>query len=353
MLSPNPQAKGPVPRHTPLLIQGLEALGYRITRRNWGQTGETESAVRKILDRWQAVGDVTRTLSRHPDIDMIIVKTAHDWKTLMRDIPLLKRTSGKVAHRILQFHGSSPDRTEKGWFFHGTRMLLNNSEGALVLSTEEQLAFGARFPGASMEVVKNPFIPLQQKDWPPRTLETIGTPRRLLYTGRILREKGVFQILESVSRLENAVVQFVGEGPALNELRRETEAFGLESRVQFTGYLSGPELAAAYQQADLMVFPSYWSEGLPSVLLEAMQAGLPVVTTKIRGAADYFREGEGACFVPPRDVAALTQVLQRLLNSPEEMLRMGLVNRGKLAEFSLDNVVQEYADAIERLAAGN
>src|SRR5205823_173848 len=98
------------------------------------------------------------------------------------------------------------------------------------------------------------------------------------------------------------------------------------------GYLAGAELEAAYREATLFVFPS-WVEGFPTVLAEAMDAGLPIVTTRIRGAADHLVAGENALFVEPRDVSALVDAILTLLDDRDLAARMSAANRRRIGIF--------------------
>jgi glycosyltransferase involved in cell wall biosynthesis len=99
-----------------------------------------------------------------------------------------------------------------------------------------------------------------------------------------------------------------------------------------------------YRSADVFVLPSY-SEGLPTVLLEAMSYGLPIVTTRIRGAADHLAEGENALFVSVRSAEALAGALERLLDDTALRAKMRENNLLKAQDFMPAKVVQAYVEA--------
>jgi glycosyltransferase involved in cell wall biosynthesis len=100
--------------------------------------------------------------------------------------------------------------------------------------------------------------------------------------GRLSREKGVDIFLDSFALLRSRVptvsAVVIGEGPLEAKLKAKAEHLNLGERVVFTGHLD--DIASAYSALDLMVIPSR-SEGLPSVLLEALQTDLPVVSTSV------------------------------------------------------------------------
>jgi glycosyltransferase involved in cell wall biosynthesis len=85
------------------------------------------------------------------------------------------------------------------------------------------------------------------------------------------------------------------------------------------------------------------------VILEAMSFGLPIVTTRIRGAADHLVEGENALFVPPRTSAPLAAALERLLGDETLSTTMGENNRRKAEIFAPDRVVQAYVRVFEEV----
>lgn len=174
----------------------------------------------------------------------------------------------------------------------------------------------------------------------------------LLYVGRMIEEKGIFDLVEAVRMLRDTLpchLLIAGEGPELSRVQSRVASAGMLDCVTVAGYLRGSDLAAAYAAADLFVLPTYWAEEWPTVLMEAMGAGLPIVTTRLRGAADHLVEGANALFVPPRDPAALAATLARLLNDRPLRERMAMANKDKLADFAPDVVARGYLDAVSAL----
>src|SRR5439155_13709804 len=142
-----------------------------------------------------------------------------------------------------------------------------------------------------------------------------------------------------------------GDGPDEPELRRRIRERRLEGYVILPGYLAGAELEAAYREATLFVFPTRWDEGFPTVLAEAMDAGLPIVTTPIRGAADHLVGGENALFVEPGDVSALADAVLTLLRDGDLAARMSTANRRRIAIFEPHVVAEEYLGVLRAVAS--
>jgi glycosyltransferase involved in cell wall biosynthesis len=133
---------------------------------------------------------------------------------------------------------------------------------------------------------------------------------------------------------------------------RHIDALELGDAVELRGYLSGGDLEQAYRHAELFVLPTYFAEGFPLSVMEAMGHGLPVITTPIRGCADYLTAEEHALFVPARDPAALAQAIERLLGDDALRARMARANVARVADFAPDRVVPRYAAILRRAAAG-
>jgi len=102
----------------------------------------------------------------------------------------------------------------------------------------------------------------------------------------------------------------------------------------------------------VFALPTTHYEGFPTVILEAMGAGLPIVTTRSRGAPDHLVEGEHVLFVPPHDPEALAERLVLTLTDGELNRRLGDANREKIRGFDPDLVAADYLAALQAIAAG-
>jgi glycosyltransferase involved in cell wall biosynthesis len=108
---------------------------------------------------------------------------------------------------------------------------------------------------------------------------------RLIFLSRLIKEKGTYELLKAfefvAARFPKVHLVIAGDGPERLEMERWVAERDLHDKVTFTGYLRGKEKGQALLNADLFVFPTYHSEGCPIALLEAMGAGLAVVTTPV------------------------------------------------------------------------
>lgn len=357
MLVAHPNVRGPTPKHTPHLVSALRSLGCVVTTKTWGRHSDTESFWSKLVGRLVDIWRISMALHRET-FDVMVIKTAHDWETLSRDLMLLLITRPLCNRIVLQFHGSEPGRLlQEGYPFFkiASKLLLCLSDAAMVLSVEEKQNWQQFDPSRNVFVVNNPFVPPVRN----RTAMTaINSPQRevpiLLFVGRLIKAKGIFDLLEAMPLvLKQKVCRLVvvGDGPRSGELMQCLMRHGLDNDVTLAGYLEGEELMAAYHSADIFVLPS-WSEGFPFVIVEAMNAGLPIVTTHIRGMADHLTSGVNALFVAPRDPTSLADRICELLSDGGLRSRMSEMNREKVKEFAPEKVGRQYLEVLRNIVNG-
>lgn len=149
-------------------------------------------------------------------------------------------------------------------------------------------------------------------------------PYHLLYTGRIDRAKGLFEMVEAlallVSQGEDVVLDLVGwpnpGDPVVEQLLALARQRGVGERVRYHGYQPvGPALFAFYKKADIYLIASKSSEGFPRTIWEAMAHSLPVVATRV-GSIPEFIEGR-AILVPPKSVEDLAQAVSLIIENSE------------------------------------
>jgi glycosyltransferase involved in cell wall biosynthesis len=160
-----------------------------------------------------------------------------------------------------------------------------------------------------------------------------------LLIARLFREKGIREYVEAARliRARHPQVRFrlVGwidrHAGAIPE--DELAGWQREGVIEFLGRLE--DVRDAIAASSIYVLPSYYREGTPRTVLEAMAMGRPVVTTNAPGCREPVRHGVNGYLVPPRDVRALAQALQRFIDQPQLMATMGRQSR-RLAEERYD-----------------
>ena len=153
-----------------------------------------------------------------------------------------------------------------------------------------------------------------------------GVPAFLLIA-RLIRDKGVADYVQAarIVRARHPEARFRLVGPFdSNPARIEpatVEHWVEEGVIDYLGPLD--DVRPAIAQAGIFVLPSYYREGAPRTILEAMAMGRPVITTDVAGCRDTIVDGESGLLIPPRDPAALAQAMLRLIGAPDLAARMG------------------------------
>ncbi|NLL37748.1 MAG: glycosyltransferase [Fretibacterium sp.] len=183
-----------------------------------------------------------------------------------------------------------------------------------------------------------------------RAVESLKHPR-VLFCGRFSYYKGLSYLLEAIAQVPDASLILVGRGEKEAELKEQAAALGLEGRMLFLDHLPDELYPAIYHTADLFVLPSaYRSEAFGIVSLEAMAAGLPLVTTELgTGTSFYNVDGETGFVVPPMDPDALAEAINKLLTDRELASQMGLAARKRVDDFDLSRMLRSYLDLYEEL----
>ncbi len=177
----------------------------------------------------------------------------------------------------------------------------------------------------------------------------------VLFVGRHRAYKGLEDLVAAAERAPEARFLVVGDGPVRGSVEKAARRGTAADRIHFAGDLSRPELAACYAAADLLVLPSRLrSEAFGLVLLEAMAAGLPVISTELGTGTSYLNvDGETGLVVPRADPAVLAAAISRLLADPELRRGMGQAACARVAaEFSAEAMVERTLEVYRQVLGG-
>lgn len=180
----------------------------------------------------------------------------------------------------------------------------------------------------------------------PRETPREDGPLRVSLVARMLWDKGVGEFVEAAKMLKARGVpvemRLVGDTDAENPAcvpPERLEAWAAEGAVRWLGRRDDMETVLA--ETDIACLPSY-REGLPRALLEALAAGLPIVTTDANGCRDMVEEGRNGALVPVGDAEALAAAIERICGDGDLRREMGAVSRGLAErEFSSARIVAE------------
>lgn len=145
-------------------------------------------------------------------------------------------------------------------------------------------------------------------------------PSRVIAVGTLGRAKGFDYLLQAIALLhqrgrKEVELEVVGDGQEAKPLATLAERLGIDSQTRFRGHLPFAQVRAAMSEATVLVHPSSGlGDGLPNVLKEAMALGTPVVASDVAGIAEGLDQGRCGILVPPKDVPALADAIERLLD---------------------------------------
>jgi len=181
----------------------------------------------------------------------------------------------------------------------------------------------------------------------------------IMLASRLLWDKGVGEFVEAARILKSKNIEarfvLVG-GPDLGNPKsiseQDLKCWVSEGIIEWWG--KKDDMHNILPKSNIFCLPSYYREGLPKALLEAMACGRPCVTTDAPGCRDAVRDGVNGFLVKTRDSQGLALALERLILDPELRRRMGQKGRQIAeAEFSIDNVVKQTMDVYKKLFRSN
>jgi glycosyltransferase involved in cell wall biosynthesis len=224
----------------------------------------------------------------------------------------------------------------------------------IVANARTQRALPWGIQGHVVELVENG-VDLSIWERKPRD-QSPGSVLRLIFIGRLIDWKALEIVFAAVARARKQVairLEVIGDGPMRDAWQDLARQMGIDSIIQFSGFLSQPDCAARLQQADIFVLPSLFECG-GSVVLEAMAVGLPVIATAWGGPLDYLDESCGILVQPSSREALIDgfyEGILKLANSPSLRNAMGQAGHERARQYfdwerKIDKVLELYSSVI-------
>lgn len=183
---------------------------------------------------------------------------------------------------------------------------------------------------------------------------------RLLYVGRINKDKGVHTVLDAVKGLnkkspEKYQLTIIGDGPAdyINRLKQFAAQNDLQGQIHFTQHVPYQELPRIYAEHDALIFPSIWEEPLGRSWQEAMACGVPVIATSVGGLKEILVDGENSLTFSPDNSEELTFRIECLFENQAlyEQIRTSayeMISKKFTLEIMADQVEECLENAVTR-----
>jgi 1,2-diacylglycerol 3-alpha-glucosyltransferase len=187
--------------------------------------------------------------------------------------------------------------------------------------------------------------------------EKLKLPSRfILFAGRLVPEKGIFDLLEAYAKLEGDLrsevgLVFAGNGASREELEQQAKGIS-PGTVCFTGFAQREDLAGLYALAECLVLPTH-SDPWGLVVNEAMACGLPIIVSSVAGcSADLVDDGWNGYVVPPRDSEKLSAAINCVVRRPELRQSMSAHSLERIQSYSPEACAEGLAAAAISAATG-
>lgn len=173
-------------------------------------------------------------------------------------------------------------------------------------------------------------------------------PLRLLFMGKICKNKGVYDLLEAMAQptLKGKVHLTIGGSGEEAQLRDTISRLGLSDSVDLAGWVGDEQKDALLRRSHIVVLPSY-IEGMPICLLEAGVYGRPSISTTVGGIPEFIVDGQNGSLTAPGDVSALTEAIASYISTPEKVAQQGATARKMVTSF-LPSAVASALDALHK-----
>ena len=166
----------------------------------------------------------------------------------------------------------------------------------------------------------------------------------LLFVGRLIKEKGIHYIIDAFAEINTeykTILIIVGDGEESKNIKDKIASLNLQKKVILTGWINESEVDYFTSNSDLLIFPTFFSEGFPMALFNSLAAGLPIITTPTRAAIDYLKEPDNCLWVQPRSSASIKAAIIKLLKDDCLAQQMQKNNKIKSQLFTQEVVAEE------------
>lgn len=317
------------------LYQALRVhLGPKVEYFSLGSRADGEGCIHTL---WRLIKDYGRFISilltgRH---DIVHLNPSLLPNATIRDGVLLV-ISKLLGKRVLVFfHGwdTSFEKLLNKYFLRLFRLVYFKADAVLVLASEfrvKLVSMGYKRPiflGAT--AVDDEAFSCTDASLVSTRVSRSKETFTILFLSRIVKEKGVYEAVDAYrqvkSRHPHVTLTLAGEGPELANVKAYVRDRSIPD-VSFLGFVRAKSKATAFEQADVYLFPTFYGEGMPISLLEAMVYGLPIITRPVGAVRDFFEEGKMGILVESLNPTDYANALELLLTDQNLRLKIGLYN---------------------------
>lgn len=358
---PHPTARGGPPTHLPMLVDYFRGhSGYEIRTFYYGsklfgtERGQRESVLRKIFITSSKIIEYVYVLCTfRPRI--VHLNTSFDKLTIMRDLPfaLVSKVFGRKL--ILKIHGNNPDLINtKNWIqIRMIKCIFWCATKIGVLSNAEKQVYRRQFGYSEKLVVTKNIVARDELTYQTTQYEKIENELYGLFVSRVEEMKGLQDLIRAMVKVRKEIPNFklivAGDGPDMKKCIGLADRLELDESITWLGYVDNLAVQSLYRQCDVFVFPTHYPEGMPMVLVEALKAGIPIITTEVRFAMSYLNDRVNCLFVDKGDTDDLSAKIINILNDPRLQTIMRRENPKIVDKFRKATVGREFEDIYQSM----
>lgn len=347
LLGPSLSAVSGVSTHVNMLLGSTLSQEFELFHFQVGSEGRQEGVIRQV---WRLVISPLALIAYllRNRTDIVHINTSLDQKAYWRDVVYLviARTIGQKT--VCQIHGGALPQN----FFprsrilsQGLRLALRTATAVSVLSKEELRAYRAFDNRLNVFLTPNAIIADDVLAALRKNSQSAAL--RLVYVGRIVASKGIFEVIEALRLLKlrghDLTLRIAGSGPDERDLIEAVRRARLVGAIRFLGPVFGSEKTRLWLDSDVFVFPTWHKEGLPYAILESMAAGCVPVTCAVAAIPDVIQNGVEGLFVQPKDPESLANALAELDRDRHVMERMAVAARARIrAQYTSARLTQQF-----------
>ncbi|MCF7916305.1 MAG: glycosyltransferase family 4 protein [Candidatus Omnitrophica bacterium] len=254
------------------------------------------------------------------DIGSVVINHSFSIPSFIRDCFFILLIRFKNKPFIVFFHGWNnwlESKIDANRFFHFLlRITILKANKIIVLASSFRKALKRwGYQGeVILETVATKDIPVNYYLICRKTDKII----KVIFISNIIEEKGIFIALDAVKRLQYHydISLFVcGDGIDLERVKKYVFLHDIRS-IEFLGYIKGKRRQEIFRKSDIHLLPTYCSEGMPTVVLEAMAFGLPVITRSVGGVLDFFEDGKMGFITESKTPKVFAELIEKLIKNP-------------------------------------
>lgn len=256
---------------------------------------------------------------------------------------------------ILSIHGgdiydptknSSPHNT---WYFRRVVKWVLNSSSFIVAQSSNTKENAIKYynPKKEIEIIPLPYDEFKFKKV---SRSELGLRDDIFYTisvGRLVKRKGYDFLIKSIAKLKNKKICsiIIGDGPEKNNLIKLAKELNILDQIIFLGFISEERKFQYLDNSDVFILSSI-HEGFGIVLQEAMQVGLPIISTDNGGQVDFIKDGENGFLVKFGDVVSLKNRMLQIKNNQSLIEIFSVFNKSQINNYLSENICQNYLELI-------